>query len=110
MIVFVDSKWGPRQYGGEAVCTKLQLSLYSITNLFFTVCQIQVFVPRDGATDEDDGYLMTFVFDESTHSSELRLLDSRELVELARVPLPQRVPYGFHGTWMTPQQIADQRV
>lgn len=50
---------------------------------------------------EDEGYLMTYVFDENTGGSAFVLLDATDLKRgpIARVPLPQRVPYGFHGAW-----------
>ncbi len=61
-----------------------------------------VFVPRQGAVAEDDGYLLTFVFDASSKTSELVILDAQDLsrAPLARVHLPVRVPYGFHGNWV----------
>jgi carotenoid cleavage dioxygenase-like enzyme len=60
------------------------------------------FVPRTGAAAEDDGYLMCFVFDASTERSELVILDARDHAAppLARIHLPARVPYGFHGSWI----------
>jgi 8'-apo-carotenoid 13,14-cleaving dioxygenase len=60
------------------------------------------FVPRAGATSEDDGYLMTFVFDQAASRSEFVIWDARDaaLPPLARVHLPVRVPYGFHGSWI----------
>lgn len=61
-----------------------------------------VFVARTGSTIEDDGWLLTYVFDESTQRSELVVVDARAFAEppVARVILPQRVPYGFHGVWV----------
>ncbi len=64
-----------------------------------------VFVPRPGtgAGDaEDDGYLMTFVFDQRSNSSDLIILDAQDLSRppLAQIRLPVRVPYGFHGNWV----------
>lgn len=66
-----------------------------------------VFVPRQGATAEDDGYLMTYVYDGSRNASELLILDARDLERpaLAQVLLPQRVPYGFHGNWVADSQV-----
>ena len=63
------------------------------------------FVPAQGGTNEDDGYLMTYVYAEDTNTSYLVILDATNMSAepLAQVKLPRRVPTGFHGTW-----IADQ--
>ena len=60
------------------------------------------FVPRADARAEDDGYLMSFVYDEGKKTSELVIHDARDLARpaLATVHLPVRVPYGFHGAWV----------
>jgi carotenoid cleavage dioxygenase-like enzyme len=60
-----------------------------------------VFVARPGGTDEDDGWLLTFVHDGTDDSAEFVVLDAQDLGRgyVARVPLPQRVPFGFHGNW-----------
>lgn len=61
-----------------------------------------VFVPREGSESEGDGYLLTYVYDKPTDSSEFVVLDARhvEAEPVARVQLPQRVPFGFHGSWI----------
>lgn len=61
-----------------------------------------VFVPRPGAVDEDDGWLLTFVYDEGAKISELVVLNAKDIMAepAARILIPQRVPYGFHGTWI----------
>lgn len=61
-----------------------------------------VFAPRVGGTTEEDGWLVTYVFDRATMQSECLLLDAREISArpIARIRLPQRVPYGFHGLWV----------
>ena len=60
------------------------------------------FIPREGGTAEDDGYLMSYVYDGARDASELLVLDASDLGSkpLARVMLPGRVPYGFHGSWV----------
>eukprot|EP00741_Cyanophora_paradoxa_P007413 tig00001128_g7172.t1 len=75
----VAGSFGPSTFGGEAV-----------------------FVPRRNPAGEDDGYLVNYVHDEGSGVSELRVADAREPSRepLARVILPQRVPYGFHGTFI----------
>jgi carotenoid cleavage dioxygenase-like enzyme len=61
------------------------------------------FAPRAGGPSaEDDGYLVSFVHDEGTGRSEVVVLDAADLTAgpVARVLLPQRVPIGFHATWV----------
>lgn len=61
-----------------------------------------VFVPAEGATSEDDGYVMTFVYDERTERSRLTILDASNIAAdpIAEVHLPRRIPAGFHGSWI----------
>jgi carotenoid cleavage dioxygenase-like enzyme len=66
------------------------------------------FVPRPKSRSEDDGYLFTFAHDYKSSASQLIILDALELSLVARVKTPQRVPAGFHGTWVTSEQIAGQ--
>ena len=59
------------------------------------------FGPRDGALEEDDGYVVTFVTDAKSGASEALVIDAKNFSAppVARVQLPQRVPAGFHGVW-----------
>jgi carotenoid cleavage dioxygenase-like enzyme len=61
-----------------------------------------VFVPSPDATGEDDGWLVTYVHDEATGTSEMVVVETRDFAAppVARVMLPVRVPYGFHGLWI----------
>jgi len=61
-----------------------------------------VFVPSEGATSEDDGYLMGYVYDATRDASDFVVLDGNDVAAapIATVRLPQRVPYGFHGNWV----------
>lgn len=79
------------------------------------------FVPRVNGTSEDDGWLLTYVFDESSQlagdgmpktdaKSELWVIDAKNMTDVvAKVRLPQRVPYGFHGIWVSQEDIDGQR-
>ncbi|MCB9540331.1 MAG: carotenoid oxygenase family protein [Myxococcales bacterium] len=59
------------------------------------------FAPRPGATDEDDGWLLTFVTDVKDWSSACWVFDARDVEAgpVAKVKLPRRVPAGFHAAW-----------
>lgn len=66
-----------------------------------------VFAPAAGGTAEDDGYLMTFVYDAASDSSEYVIYDAKTMSTdpIATVQLP-RVPFGFHGSWV-PSSVAN---
>ncbi len=60
-----------------------------------------VFVPSANPQNEDDGYLMTYVYDASTDSSSFVIMDAASMDDepVASVELP-RIPNGFHGSWI----------
>ena len=60
-----------------------------------------VFAPRVGSTEEDDGYVVGFVHDESDDHTECWVVDARRFTEgpIARIRTPRRVPYVFHSHW-----------
>jgi carotenoid cleavage dioxygenase len=65
------------------------------------------FAPRDGASGEDDGYLLGFVTSEAELRSELWIVPARALADgpLARVQLPQRIVPKFHGRWIGAEKL-----
>lgn len=83
------------------------------------------FVPANSKRSEDDGYLVFYAFDEAQLTiegevppddvaerakSELWVVDANDMRTIvARVKLPQRVPYGLHGTWFSAEEVAEQR-
>jgi carotenoid cleavage dioxygenase len=77
-------EYGAGRYGGEAV-----------------------FVPRPGGTAEDDGWLITFIHDRTEDTSELVIASAQDMAgePVARVIIPQRVPFGFHGAWVSEEQL-----
>ena len=61
-----------------------------------------VFAARTAGAVEDDGFVLSYAHDEAKHQSKFVVLDARnfECEPLAEILLPQRVPYGAHGSWM----------
>ncbi|MEV0440462.1 carotenoid oxygenase family protein [Streptomyces spectabilis] len=61
-----------------------------------------VFVPRRGARDEDDGYVLSYVNDPDRGATDLVVLSAQDFTgrPQARIQLPGRVPLGFHGSWV----------
>ncbi|PIN06773.1 Zeaxanthin 7,8-dioxygenase [Handroanthus impetiginosus] len=90
---------------------KLDLSLTTKDGSDFTVASSlygpgcsggePLFVPKEPsnpAAEEDDGYLLAFVYDENTDESKFAVMDAKSpsLDIIAAVKLPRRVPNGFH--------------
>ncbi|XP_060963184.1 carotenoid 9,10(9',10')-cleavage dioxygenase 1 [Cannabis sativa] len=70
-----------------------------------TFCSGATFVSNDKkeCVDEDDGWIITFVHNEDTNISQVLLIDSKNFSSepVAKITLPYRVPYGFHGTFVS---------
>jgi carotenoid cleavage dioxygenase-like enzyme len=65
------------------------------------------FAPRPGATEEDDGYLVTFVTNLNSGKGECAIFDARDIAPgpIARIILPQQVPTGTHAFWAPEQML-----
>ncbi|GFP79363.1 probable carotenoid cleavage dioxygenase 4 chloroplastic [Phtheirospermum japonicum] len=68
------------------------------------------FVPRESnnpAAEEDDGYLITYVHEQHTQESKFLVMDAKSptLDIVAVVKLPQRVPDGFHGLFVSESDL-----
>ncbi|XP_039165723.1 carotenoid 9,10(9',10')-cleavage dioxygenase 1 [Eucalyptus grandis] len=68
-------------------------------------CSGSVFVAKNGSVkdeDEDDGWIVTFVHNEVSDETHVHIIDVKDFEgePVAKIRLPQRVPYGFHGTFM----------
>jgi carotenoid cleavage dioxygenase len=63
-----------------------------------------LFVPRsdDPGRAEDDGWVMSYVYDAAENRSDVVILDAQDFEgdPVATVHLPVRVPFGFHGSWV----------
>ncbi|MCZ8341224.1 MAG: carotenoid oxygenase family protein [Burkholderiaceae bacterium] len=67
------------------------------------------FAPRDEPQAEDDGYLVTYVWDPRAQRSEIQVFDCRDarLAQgpVARIVMPRRVPNGFHATFVSQRTL-----
>jgi carotenoid cleavage dioxygenase len=61
-----------------------------------------VFVPAGEDAAEDDGWVLSLVYDADRDTSDLLVLNATDFTgePQAVVHLPQRVPFGFHGNWV----------
>nr|AEO50759.1 CCD4c [Crocus sativus] len=87
--VVAKRDFGPRCFGGEPF-----------------------FVPADDNDEEEDkGYVMSYVHNEESGESSFVVMDAQspELEIVAEVLLPERVPYGFHGLFVTQAELCSQR-
>jgi carotenoid cleavage dioxygenase-like enzyme len=61
-----------------------------------------LFVARTDDGAEDDGWVMSYVYDATTDRSDVVILDAGDFPgdPVATIHLPVRVPFGFHGSWL----------
>ncbi len=78
-------------------------------NRFGSECCVAL---RQGATSEDDGYILTFITDLNEMQSEVLILDARDLATgpVARIILPERIPNGAHACWVEADRLYGERV
>jgi beta,beta-carotene 9',10'-dioxygenase len=60
-----------------------------------------VFVARPGATDEDDGVLLSVGTSQRAETSALAVIDARTMDLLASAEVPSAIPLGFHGSFVS---------
>jgi carotenoid cleavage dioxygenase len=91
--------------GGEGPAYRIDLETGAVDVHRFgpgRVTMEMVFVPRTADAAEDDGWCLSYLYDADTDSGEVVILDAGDFTgdPVARIHLPQRVPYGFHGNWV----------
>jgi carotenoid cleavage dioxygenase len=61
-----------------------------------------VFVRAADGGGEDEGWVLSVVYDRARDASDLVILDATSFAgpPVATVHLPARVPFGFHGSWL----------
>ena len=60
-----------------------------------------IFVPKPDATAEDEGWILTLVYNGKDHRSSLAILDGKNIAgqPVALLHLKHHIPYGLHGSW-----------
>ncbi|KAK3227128.1 hypothetical protein Dsin_006990 [Dipteronia sinensis] len=74
-------------------------------------CTGSAFVSKGKHFEEDNGWIVTFVHNEDTDTSQVYIIDTKKFTSepVAKITLPSRVPYGFHGAFMPlPLQISQE--
>jgi carotenoid cleavage dioxygenase len=61
-----------------------------------------IFAPKPGGLNEEDGWVIGFVWDDELQRSECIVLDAARFEDgpIARIVMPARVPFGFHSAWV----------
>ncbi len=61
-----------------------------------------LYAPNPESESEEDGWLISMVYDRDRVCSEFVVLSAGDIEAppLARVRMPHRIPYGFHGSWV----------
>ncbi|DBB06748.1 hypothetical protein WJX82_009214 [Trebouxia sp. C0006] len=106
-----EDKWGPQQVvmkvsmhpglGTDTPFSQQQASTDVWDAGPDQFAQEPIFCPRPDAQTEDDGWVFTMVYDSASDCSHLAVLDAKDLKSgpVARIRLPQRIPYGIHGSF-----------
>jgi len=88
-LVKVDVSTGQTQVWGEEGC----------------VVGEPIYVPRPGAVAEDEGVVLSIVFDTLSQCSCLLVLDGQSFVERARAQLTHHIPAQLHGLFVPSNRV-----
>ena len=58
-----------------------------------------VFVAKEDAKDEDDGYILSQLYMSDTHKTNIAILDAKSMKLLTMLELECHIPYQFHGAY-----------
>jgi carotenoid cleavage dioxygenase len=101
----MGQRFGP-SYKHDLTAARLEMHDYGRGR----AAQEPVFVAREGASAEDDGWVMSYVYDAERDASDVVILDARAFADepVATITLPVRVPFGFHGNWVPDRMLVDR--
>ena len=72
----------------------------------YEFCGEPMFAPKVDASSEDDGYVLTVLFDGQAEQSELLVFESSAISAgpVCRIPLGIGIPHGLHGCFTTSEE------
>jgi all-trans-8'-apo-beta-carotenal 15,15'-oxygenase len=62
------------------------------------------------SSGEDDGYIITVLYNGKAKESEMVILSARDLSLQTRVPLGMAVPHGLHGCFNSGDQFTSEEI
>jgi all-trans-8'-apo-beta-carotenal 15,15'-oxygenase len=83
----------------------LKLDLHTGKNQFYSFAPKgfagePIFLPKFNAQSEDDGWVLSLIYDSSYHRSSLIIFDGTNIHNpMAKLHLKHHIPYGLHGSW-----------
>lgn len=65
--------------------------------------QEPVFVPKHADAAEDEGWVLAYTHDPNRDAADVVIIDAQDFTAapVATIHLPVRVPFGFHGNWVS---------
>ena len=63
-----------------------------------------LFVPHPNGQAEDDGWLLTMLFDTERKTNKLLIVDAAQMSIVGELTLPHAQPIGFHGMWLSDEE------
>jgi all-trans-8'-apo-beta-carotenal 15,15'-oxygenase len=94
----LGSDVAPPQGIGKFDCEKKSMDCWMPNE--FEFCGEPMFAPKQGSsTAEDDGYILSTIFNGKTEQSELAIFQANSIASgpVARIPLGMAIPHGLHG-------------
>jgi all-trans-8'-apo-beta-carotenal 15,15'-oxygenase len=69
-------------------------------------CGEPMFAPKENPSSDDDGYILTVLFNGKTEQSEMVVLQAMDISEgpVARIPLGIGIPHGLHGCFASDEE------
>jgi len=100
--------WGEHVAGGAAMKHDIERGATEVHDYGpGRVTSEPVFVRKPDAVAEDDGWIISSVYDADSHRSDIVILDAQDFAgdPIATIRLPVRIPFTFHGGWVPDEAL-----